>query len=121
MSDEPTVVALEADEARDLERVFRDVSIAPLGRNYFSPYREIRESIAEMVEAADGRDVSTELLREHLDEDDFEFIDSIARNLDTVAERGVKREGRVEPYTSARDDAERLQPFLDLLRPHLRG
>ena len=111
--------ALEADEARDLERVFRDVSIAPLGRNYFGRYREIREAIGAMVEAAEGGDVSAELLREHLDDEDFEFIDSIVRNLDTVAERGMKREGRVEPYSSARADADRLEPFLDLLRPHL--
>ena len=54
MSEEPAIVALEADEARDLERVFRDVSIAPLGRNYFEPYREIRDTISELVEAADG-------------------------------------------------------------------
>lgn len=121
MSDEPAIVALEADEARDLVRVFREVSIAPLGRNYFKPYREIREAITEMVEAADGGDVSAELLREHLDEEDFELIDSIVRNLDTVAERGMKREGRVEPYTSARADADRLEPFLELLRPHLEG
>lgn len=119
MSDEPGIVALEADEARDLERVFGDVNIAPLGRNYFNRYREIRQAIAGMVEAADGGDVSVELLREHLDEEDFGFLDSIVRNLDTVAERGMKREGSVEPYTSARADADRLEPFLELLRPHL--
>ena len=121
MTDEPEIVALEADEARDLARVFGDISIAPLGRNYFGRYREIREAIGEMVEAADGEPVSAELLREHLDGEDFEFIDSIVRNLDTVAERGMKREGRVEPYTSARADADRLEPFRELLRPHLEG
>lgn len=121
MSREPAIVALEPDEARDLERAFDDVSIAPLGRNYFGPYREIRDAIGDMVAEAEDDDVSVELLREHLDGDDFEFIDSIVRNLDTVAERGMKREGKVEPYTSARADADRLEPFLELLRPHLGG
>lgn len=116
---EVEAVALEAEEARDLEGAFRDVGIAPLGRNYFGRYREIREAIGAMVEAAEGEAVSVELLREHLDADDLEFIDAIVRNLDAVAERGMKREGHVEPYTSARADADRLEPYLELLRPHL--
>lgn len=118
---EASPAALEAGEAEDLERAFREISIAPLGRNYFGRYREIREAIGAMVEAAGGEDVSAGLLAEHLDGEDFEFMDSLVRNLDAVAEQGMKREGSVEPYASARDDADRLRPFLETLRPHLAG
>lgn len=110
---------LTADEARDLAATFHDVSLAPLGRNYFGPYREVRDAIDGMVEAADGEPVEPELLREHLDGEAFELMESIVRNLDSFAQQGLDREGRVEPYSSARDHADRLEPFLDLLRPYL--
>lgn len=110
--------ALSADEARDLRQTFHDLSIAPLGRNYFGRYREVRQTLDAMVEAAEGP-VSPGHLREHLDAEDLEFMETIVRNLDTFASQGLDREGSVEPYTSARDHADRLEPFLDLLRPHL--
>lgn len=110
--------ALSSDEARDLRAAFHDLSIAPLGRNYFGRYREVRDTLDEMVEAAEGP-VSADRLREHLDAEDLEFMASIVRSLDTFASQGLDREGSVEPYASARDHAERLEPFLDLLRPHL--
>ena len=116
--DDGTEPALSAEEARDLREAFHDLSIAPLGRNYFGRYREVRDALDEMVEAAEGP-VSPDHLREHLDAEDFDFMASIVRNLDTFASQGLDREGSVEPYTSARDHADRLEPFLDLLRPHL--
>lgn len=110
---------LSAEEADDLARTFHDVSIAPLGQNYFRPYREARDAIDAMVEEADGGPVEGELLREHLNAEAFELMETIVRNLDSFAQQGLDREGVVEPYASARDHADRLEPFLDLLRPHL--
>lgn len=112
--------AMERGEVRDLAEVIRDVSIAPLGRNYFDRYREVRDAIGALAEDTENG-VGPEDLREHLDEEDFEFLDSIVRNLDNFADEGYRREGEVEPYLSARADADRLEPFLDLLRPHLTG
>lgn len=117
MSSEP---ALERSEAGELTRVVADVSIAPLGRNYFSRYREIRDRLAAMSREVEGAVAPAEL-REYVDGDDLEFLDSIVSNLRTFAEEGMRREGSVEPYTSARADADRLEPYLDLLRPHLEG
>jgi len=116
MSDEE--LALDGEEIRDLARVIRDVSIAPLGRNYFDRYREVRDAIGALAEETENG-VAAEDLREHLDEDDYEFLDSIVRSLDNFAGEGYHRKGKVEPYISARADADRLEPFLDLLRPHL--
>lgn len=112
--------ALEAEDLRELAEVFAEVSIAPLGRNYFGRYREIRNALQEWageVEDAVGPDE----IRERLEEDDFEFMDAIVRNLRNFAEDGIDREGEVEPYRSALADADRLEPHLDLLRPHLEG
>lgn len=109
--------ALTREEASELREVFSEVSIAPLGRNFFDRYREIRDAIDAMCEAAEG-DVATEHLREHLDAEDVDFVRSIAENLETFAEDGVRRQGEVEPYVSARADAERLFPFVELLEPH---
>lgn len=111
-------LALTAEEARDLAATFHDISIAPLGRNYFGRYREVRETLDAMVAAVEGP-VSPERLREHVDAEDLEFIDTIVRNLDSFAQQGLEREGSVEPYTSARVHADRLEPFADLLRPHV--
>lgn len=110
--------ALTREEAEAFGDVFADVSIAPLGRNYFERYREIRDSLAEMVDAAEG-DVSAELLREHVDEDDFDYMTSIVEHLRNFAEEGIRRRGEVEPYVSARDDVRRLEPYLELIAPHV--
>lgn len=118
--DEAPEAALTADEARDLRAALHDLSIAPLGRHYFDRYREVREALDGLTDAAEGP-VEPDLLREHLDAEDLEFMESIVRNLDTFASQGLDREGDVEPYSSARDHADRLEPFLDLLRPHLGG
>lgn len=115
MSGEP---ALTAEEAAELREVFSEVSIAPLGRNFFDRYREIRDAIDEMCGAVEGG-VEAEELREHLDAEDVDFIRSIAENLETFAEDGTRRQGEVEPYVSARADAERLAPFVELLEPHV--
>lgn len=111
-------IALDADEARQLAEAVRDASIAPLGREYFSRYRRVRDDVEAMVEAADGGPVDPELLREHLDEEAFEFLDAIVRGLDNVAEEGIRRRGEVEPYVSAREDVDRLRPLLGELEPH---
>lgn len=110
--------ALTAEEARDLAAAFHDLSIAPLGRNYFDRYREVRDALDAMVEATDGP-VTPDRLRDLVDAEDLEFMETIVRNLDSFAQQGLEREGSVEPYTSARGHADRLEPFLDLLRPHL--
>lgn len=111
---------LDAADARDLADVFADISIAPLGRNYFGRYREIRESLKALAGEADTP-VASARVREHLDEEDVEFMDAILRNLRNFADEGYRREGEVEPYLSARADVERLEPLLDLLRPHFPG
>lgn len=111
-------IALDADEARRLAEAVRETSIAPLGREYFSRYRRVRDEVEAMVEAADGGPVDPDLLREHLDEEAFEFLDAIARGLDNFAEEGLRRQGEVEPYVSARADADRLRPLLEDLEPH---
>lgn len=111
-------VALDPDEARKLADAVAAMSIAPLGREYFSRYREIRDAVAGMVEAADGGPVNPDLLHEHLGEDDFEFLDAIARGLDNFAQEGLRRQGQVEPYVSARADVDRLRPLLRELEPH---
>lgn len=111
--------ALGADEARQLEEAVRELSIAPLGREYFSRYRAIREAVSTMVEAAGGGPVSGGLLREHLDGEDVEFLDAIVRSLANFAEDGLRRQGEVEPYLSARADAERLRPLLGELASHV--
>lgn len=110
--------ALAADEARQIAGAVSELSIAPLGREYFSRYREIREAVAGMVEAADEGPVDVDLLHEHLDDEDFEFLDAIVRGLDNFAEEGLRRQGEVEPYVSARADVDRLRPLLEQLEPH---
>ena len=117
MSDEAGIV-LDADEARQLAAAVRETSIAPLGREYFSRYRQVRDEVEALVEAADDGPVDPELLREHLDEEDFEFLDAILRGLDNVAREGIRRRGEVEPYVSARADVDRLRPLLRDLEPH---
>lgn len=111
-------IALEADEARRLAEAVRETSIAPLGREYFTRYRQVRDEVQAMVEAADGGPVAPDLLREHLDEEAFEFLDAIVRGLDNVAEEGLRRRGEVEPYVSARADVDRLRPLMESLEPH---
>lgn len=110
--------ALDADEARQLEDAFRALSIAPLGREYFGRYREIREAISEMVgEAGDGP-VGVDLLHEHLEDEDIEYVDAILRGLENFADEGLRRKGQVEPYVSARADVDRVRPLLEELAPH---
>ncbi len=111
-------IALDADEARRLAEAVRETGIAPLGREYFSRYRRVRDEVEAMVEAADGGPVEPGLLREHLDEEAFEFLDAIARGLGNFAEEGLRRQGEVEPYVSARADVDRLRPLLEGLEPH---
>ena len=110
--------ALDADEARQLEEAFRDLSIAPLGREYFGRYREIREAISEMVAEAEEGPVDADLLREHLDADDVEYVDAILRGLANFADEGLRRQGEVEPYVSARADVDRVRPLLEELATH---
>lgn len=112
--------ALEREEVERLREVFSDVSIAPLGRNYFRRYREVRTSLEELCESVEG-DVSVDELTSHLDGEDLDFMESIVSNLETVAEEGMRRQGEVEPYVSAEADAVRLEPLLDLIRPYLSG
>ncbi len=110
--------ALEPEEARRLAEAVRELGIAPLGREYFGRYRKIRDAVAEMVEAADGGPVSGDLLHEHLDDEDLEFLDATVRGLDNFAREGLRRQGEVEPYVSAREDVDRLRPMLEELAPH---
>lgn len=117
-AEEAAEVALTREEAEALRDAFADVSIAPLGRNYFERYREIRDALRDLVEEAGG-DVSPHLLREHVDRDDFDYVTSIVEHLRNFAEEGIRRRGEVEPYVSARDDIRRLEPYLELLEPHL--
>jgi hypothetical protein len=112
-----TDVALTRAEAEAVRDIFADMSIAPLGRNYFERYREIRDALGELVEVADG-DVSPELLRSHLDDDDVDYVTSIVEHLRNFAEEGIRRRGEVEPYVSTRDDIQRLEPYLELIEPH---
>lgn len=122
MSDDATPtreadVALTREEAEAVRDIFADMSIAPLGRNYFERYREIRDALGELVEAADG-DVSPELLRSHLDADDVDYVTSIVEHLRNFADEGIRRRGEVEPYVSTRGDIQRLEPYLELIEPH---
>lgn len=116
MSEATTV--MDGGELREFAEAVEALSIAPLGRNYFDRYREIRDRVRALVEE-DGGAVTADRLGEHLDADDLEFLEAIVRNLDNFAEQGFRREGQVEPYLSARADADRLEPHLDLLGPHL--
>lgn len=118
MSDDATVMA--AEELGEFAEAVEETSIAPLGRNYFDRYREVRDAVREMAEE-DGDALSEERLAEHLEADDYEFLEAIVRNLDNFAEQGFQREGQVEPYLSARADADRLEPYLELIDPHLTG
>lgn len=111
---------MDGDDVRELAEVVEELSIAPLGRNYFERYREIRDEIRSLAEEAEDG-ASADLIAERLDPDDVEFLEAIVRNLDTFAEQGFRREGQVEPYISARDDARRLEPYLELIEPHLSG
>lgn len=108
---------LDADEARAFAGTVADVSIAPLGRNYFNRYREVRDAVKALASEA-GEGVDEELLRQHLDADDLEFLALIVRNLENFAEEGLRRQGEVEPYTSARSHVQRLRPFVEDLEPH---
>lgn len=110
--------ALDAGEARRLEEAFRELSIAPLGREYFGRYREIREAISDMVAAADGGPLDADLLHEHLEADDVEYMDAILRGLENFADEGLRRQGQVEPYVSARADVDRVRPLLEEVVPH---
>jgi len=115
-------MALDAGQVRGLSETFADVSIAPLGRNYFERYREVRDAVRAMAEEGAGEGeggVTPQRLSEHLDPDDLDFMETIHDSLSNFAEEGIRREGAVEPYLSAREDARRLVPFLELLRPHL--
>lgn len=113
-------MVLDDVEVREFVEAVEETSIAPLGRNYFDRYREVRDAVREIAEE-DGGGVSAERLAEHLEADDYEFLEAIVRNLDNFAEQGFQREGQVEPYLSARADADRLEPYLDLIEPHLTG
>lgn len=110
--------ALDADEAHQLEDAFRELSIAPLGREYFGRYREIREAISEMVGEAGGGPVGVDLLHEHLEDEDVEYVDAILRGLENFADEGLRRKGEVEPYVSARAEVDRVRPLLEELAPH---
>lgn len=111
---------MEPGELHDFADVVESVSIAPLGRNYFDRYREVRDAVRAMAAETQGS-LTPDRLGEHLEPEDFEFLEVIARNLDNFAEQGFQREGEVEPYLSARADADRLEPYLGLMEPHLSG
>lgn len=119
-AEEAAPPVLDDEELRELAEVVAAVSIAPLGRNYFERYRDVRDAVREMSREVEGG-VSGEELASRLDEEDYEVLEVIVRNLDNFAEQGFHRQGKVEPYTSARRDADRLEPFLELLKPHLAG
>lgn len=110
-------LVMDAGEVRAFAETVADVSIAPLGRNYFDRYREIRDAVEGLAGAADGG-VDAELLSEHLEGEDVEFLALIVRNLENFAEDGLRRLGEVEPYTSARSHVRRLRPFVESLEPY---
>lgn len=109
---------MEAEDLRAFADAMEAISIAPLGRNYFDRYREVRDAVREMERETEGA-LDAERLGEHLDADDYEFLEAIVRNLDNFADQGFQREGQVEPYLSARADADRLEPYVGLVEPHL--
>lgn len=110
--------ALDAEQTEELRRALHGLRVAPLGRNYFGPYREVREKVDRMIEESDGG-LSADALSEHMDADDLDFLDSILDNLRNFGEEGVRRQGEVPPYTTALEDVGRLEPLVELLRPHL--
>lgn len=109
---------LSAEQAEGLREVLEEVSVAPLGRNYFRTYREVRKSVEELCSRAEGTVTEAEL-REVLDADDLDVLESVAANLETFAEEGIRRRGEVEPYASAKRHAELLEPYLALVRDRL--
>lgn len=110
--------AIEREQAEELRRALHAISIAPLGRNYFGAYREVRDTVDRMVEESGGG-LTDEAVSDHMDAEDLDFLDSILDNLRNFGEEGVRREGEVAPYTTALEDVNRLEPLVDLLRPHL--
>lgn len=111
---------MDAEELRAFVEAVEEAGIAPLGRNYFDRYREVREAVRAMA-GDDGDGLTSERLSEKFDADDLEYLETIVRNLDNFAEQGFQREGQVEPYLSARADADRLEPYVELIEPHLAG
>lgn len=111
---------MDGGELREFVAAVEEVSIAPLGRNYFDRYREVRDGVRALRDEDDGG-VTADRLAEHLDADDVDFLQAIVRNLDNFAEQGFQREGQVEPYLSARADADRLEPHVAVLEPHVEG
>ena len=111
-------LALDADALERLRAVLGSVKIAPLGKNYWERFRDVREAVAELEEAPGGG-VTAETLSGGLGAEDVDFLRAVAEGLRTVAEDGIRRQGRVEPYTTAAADAGRLEPFLGLLEPHV--
>ncbi len=109
--------ALDDGQLRRLRGVLADLRIAPLGRNYWERFRDIRAAIEALQERDEGG-VDAATLAAGLDADDLDFLRAVAEGLRTMAEDGFRRQGRVEPYVSAEADAARLEPFLDLLAPH---
>lgn len=110
---------LTRDQAETLGAVVDSVNIAPLGRNYYRRFREVAGSVEELCEQVPEEGISPERLREFLDPGDADLLSSLADSLRTFGEDGVRRQGEVEPYTTAREDAARLDPMAKLLKDRL--
>lgn len=113
--DEPALGPAELERLRD---VLGSVKIAPLGKNYWKRFRDVREAV-DGLEEASGGGVTAGALADALDADDVDFLRAVAEGLRTLAEDGIRRRGRVEPYVTAEEDAGRIEPFLRLLEPHV--
>ncbi|HKK27920.1 MAG TPA: hypothetical protein VKB18_07545 [Gemmatimonadota bacterium] len=111
-------LALDAAELGGLREVLGSVKIAPLGRNYWERFRDLREAV-DGLEEAPGGGVTAEVLADALDEDALDFLRAVSEGLRSVAEDGFRRQGRVEPYATAAADADRIEPYLELLAPHV--
>jgi len=113
--DDPVLSPAELEGLRD---VLDSVKIAPLGKNYWKRFRDVREAVDGLGEGPGGG-VTADALADALDADDVDFLRAVAEGLRTVAEDGIRRRGRVEPYVTAEADAGRIEPFLPLLEPHV--
>lgn len=117
-ADAQAPLALDAAELEGLREVLGSVKIAPLGKNYWERFRDLRDAV-EGLEEAPGGGVTAEALADALDEDALDFLRAVSEGLRAVAEDGYRRQGRVEPYATAADDADRIEPYLELLALHV--